>query len=189
MARSVMLKKTGLLISTLLLSCSLWASEEMLGSAPSTVPVETVHGLSLYDSPALPEDFAYFPHVNPQAPKGGSITHTAVGGSFDSTNPFIIRGTPATGISQIYDTLMASNPNEPFSLYGLLAEGVRLDPERRWIEFDLREQARFQDGEPLTAYDVVFLFRPSSRTGQPFLCQLLRRRRASHRVERASGSL
>ena len=83
------------------------------------------------DSPELPEDFAYFPHVNPQAPKGGSITHTAVGGSFDSTNPFIIRGTPATGISQIYDTLMASNPNEPFSLYGLLAKGVRLDPERR----------------------------------------------------------
>ncbi|MDG4868951.1 ABC transporter substrate-binding protein, partial [Guyparkeria sp. 1SP6A2] len=115
-----------------------------------------MHGLSLYDSPELPEDFAYFPHVNPQAPKGGSITHTAVGGSFDSTNPFIIRGTPATGISQIYDTLMESNPNEPFSLYGLLARGVRLDPEREWIEFDLHEQARFQDGEPVTAYDVVF---------------------------------
>lgn len=167
MARSVMLKNTVLLISALLLSCSLWASEERAATA-TEAPVETVHGLSLYDSPALPDDFAYFPHVNPQAPKGGSITHTAVGGSFDSTNPFIIRGTPATGISQIYDTLMASNPNEPFSLYGLVAEGVRLDPERRWMEFDLREQARFQDGEPLTAYDVVFTFDLLREQGNPF---------------------
>ncbi|MDN7132355.1 extracellular solute-binding protein [Halomonas sp. MC140] len=134
----------------------------------NVLPVETVHGLSLYDSPELPEDFAYFPHVNPQAPKGGTITHTAVGGSFDSTNPFIIRGTPASGISQIYDTLMASNPGEPFSLYGLLAEGVRLDPDRHWIEFDLRPEARFQDGEPVTAYDVVFTLNLLREKGNPF---------------------
>lgn len=131
-------------------------------------PIRTQHGLSLYDSPELPEDFAYFPHVNPQAPKGGSITHTAVGSSFDSTNPFIIRGTPATGISNIYDTLMASNPGEPFSLYGLLAQGVRLDPERQWIEFDLRPEARFHDGEPVTAYDVVFSFNLLREEGNPF---------------------
>ena len=134
----------------------------------NVVPVETVHGLSLYDSPELPEDFAYFPHVNPDAPKGGTITHTAVGGSFDSINPFIIRGTPASGISQIYDTLMASNPGEPFSLYGLLAEGVRLDPDRHWIEFDLRPEARFQDGEPVTAYDVVFTLNLLREKGNPF---------------------
>ncbi|WP_447553073.1 extracellular solute-binding protein [Vreelandella sp. EE22] len=135
---------------------------------PSSAPVETVHALALYDSPALPEGFAYFPHVNPRAPKGGSITHTAVGSSFDSTNPFIIRGTPATGISQIYDTLMISNPDEPFSLYGLLAEGVRLDPDREWIEFDLRPEARFQSGEPVTAYDVVFSFELLREKGSPF---------------------
>ncbi|MGO2392786.1 MAG: extracellular solute-binding protein, partial [Halomonas sp.] len=134
----------------------------------NVVPVETVHGLSLYDSPELPEDFAYFPHVNPHAPKGGTITHTAVGASFDSINPFIIRGTPASGISQIYDTLMASNPDEPFSLYGLLAEGVRLDPDRHWIEFDLRPEARFQDGEPVTAYDVVFTLNLLREKGNPF---------------------
>ncbi|MGP9809242.1 extracellular solute-binding protein [Halomonas sp. AOP12-C2-37] len=134
----------------------------------NVVPVETVHGLSLYDSPELPEDFAYFPHVNPHAPKGGTITHTAVGASFDSINPFIIRGTPASGISQIYDTLMASNPGEPFSLYGLLAEGVRLDPDRHWIEFDLRPEARFQDGEPVTAYDVVFTLNLLREKGNPF---------------------
>ena len=133
-----------------------------------TAPIETRHALSLYGSPALDEDFEHFSHVNPDAPKGGSITHTAVGGSFDSTNPFITRGTPATGVSRIYDTLMASNPNEPFSLYGLLAEGVRLDPDREWIEFDIRPEARFQDGEPVTAYDVVFSLNLLREEGNPF---------------------
>ncbi|MDR5874815.1 extracellular solute-binding protein [Vreelandella gomseomensis] len=133
-----------------------------------TSPIETVHALSLYGSPALDDDFEHFSHVNPDAPKGGSIKHTAVGSSFDSTNPFIIRGTPATGVSRIYDTLMASNPNEPFSLYGLLAEGVRLDPDREWIEFDMRPEARFQDGEPVTAHDVVFSLNLLREKGNPF---------------------
>jgi microcin C transport system substrate-binding protein len=186
MPRGLLFAKALLLLSGLLVTVSLLASQvtvtpdasnrpsgnDVVGDlntdANNVVPVETVHGLSLYDSPALPADFPYFPHVNPQAPKGGTITHTAVGGSFDSTNPFIIRGTPATGISQIYDTLMASNPNEPFSLYGLLAEGVRLDPDREWIEFDLRPEARFQDGEPVTAYDVVFSLNLLREEGNPF---------------------
>lgn len=172
---SALLSQIRLIASSALLSMSLLSSAHASDNASAldnstslTAPVATVHGLSLYDSPELPADFAYFPHVNPQAPSGGSITHTAVGGSFDSTNPFIIRGTPATGIAQIYDTLMASNPGEPFSLYGLLAEGVRLDPERRWIEFDLRPEARFQDGEPVTAYDVVFSLDVLREEGNPF---------------------
>ncbi|MGM0520711.1 MAG: extracellular solute-binding protein [Pseudomonadota bacterium] len=160
------------------LVCFIWAFT-VLAQAPVAnldqaempereVSVKTRHALSLYDTPALPEDFTHFPHVNPDAPKGGSMTRTAVGGSFDSTNPFIIRGTPASGISQIYDTLMASNPNEPFSLYGLLASGVRLDPEREWIEFDLRPEARFHDGEPVTADDVVFSLDILREEGNPF---------------------
>lgn len=188
MPRGLFFAKTLLLISGLLSNVSILASDAETIASESTsitatntnvvgdlntdannvVPIETVHGLSLYDSPELPADFPYFPHVNPQAPKGGTITHTAVGSSFDSTNPFIIRGTPVTGISQIYDTLMVSNPNEPFSLYGLLAEGVRLDPDREWIEFDLRPEARFQDGEPVTAYDVVFSLNLLREEGNPF---------------------
>lgn len=184
MPRGVLFVKTFLIVNCLLLSLSASALDTQADSQweamtadgvtaadvlPSnTAPIETMHGLSLYDSPELPADFAYFPHVNPQAPKGGTITHTAVGSSFDSTNPFIIRGTPATGISQIYDTLMVSNPGEPFSLYGLLAEGVRLDPNREWMEFDLRPEARFQDGEPVTAYDVVFSFTLLREKGNPF---------------------
>ncbi|MCE9662321.1 extracellular solute-binding protein [Halomonas sp. M5N1S17] len=131
-----------------------------------TIP--TVHGLALYDEPALDEDFAHFPYVNPDAPKGGSLVRAAVGSSFDSTNPFIIRGTPAIGIGEIYDTLLVENVDEPFSVYGLLAEGMRLDPDRFWIEFDLRSEARFHDGEPVTADDVVFSFNLLVEEGNPF---------------------
>ncbi|MGB8712783.1 MAG: extracellular solute-binding protein [Onishia taeanensis] len=130
--------------------------------------VATVHGLALYGEPALPADFSHFSYVNPEAPKGGSLLRAAIGGSFDSTNPFIVRGTPATGLNQIYDTLLESNPNETFSSYGLLAEGIRLDPQRRWIEFDLRPEARFHDGEPVEASDVVFSFETLTEKGQPF---------------------
>ncbi|WP_304526714.1 extracellular solute-binding protein [Halomonas sp. I5-271120] len=130
--------------------------------------VATVHGLALYGEPALPADFSHFSYVNPEAPKGGSLLRAAIGGSFDSTNPFIVRGTPAAGLNQIYDTLLESNPNETFSSYGLLAEGIRLDPQRRWIEFDLRPEARFHDGEPVEASDVVFSFETLTEKGQPF---------------------
>ncbi|RCV87520.1 extracellular solute-binding protein [Billgrantia montanilacus] len=130
--------------------------------------IPTVHGLALYDEPALSEGFDHFPYVNPAAPKGGSLTRAAVGSSFDSTNPFIIRGTPAIGIGEIYDTLLVENVDEPFSVYGLLAEGMRLDPDRFWIEFDLRPEARFHDGEPVTAEDVVFSFNLLVEEGNPF---------------------
>ncbi|MGJ7461667.1 extracellular solute-binding protein [Halomonas sp. MA07-2] len=152
------------------------ASVAVLMAAVSTHPaaaatpdeIPTVHGLALYDEPALPEGFAHFPHVNPEAPRGGTLTQAAVGGSFDSTNPFIIRGTPAAGLFEIYDTLVEGNPDEPFSVYGLLASGMRLDADREWIEFDLRPEARFHDGEPLTAHDVVFSFELLTEQGNPF---------------------
>nr|WP_229803181.1 extracellular solute-binding protein [Halomonas qijiaojingensis] len=142
------------------------AATALPADEPQDVP--TVHGLALYDEPALPPDFSHFPYVNPDAPKGGSMVRAAVGSSFDSTNPFIIRGTPAIGIGEIYDTLVEGNPDEPFSVYGLLAEGIRLDPERHWIEFDLRPEARFHDGEPVTAEDVVFSFELLMEKGSPF---------------------
>jgi len=148
----------GLLLSALL-------GGPALAAAPADVP--TVHGLALYGAPALPEDFAHLPHADPDAPAGGSLVRSAIG-SFDSTNPFIIRGTPATGLTEIYDTLLAQNPDEPFSMYGLLAEGVRLDPDRQWIEFDLHPEARFHDGHPVSAEDVIFSFETLTEQGQPF---------------------
>lgn len=136
-----------------------------LAADPAEVP--TVHGLALYGDPALPANFPHLPHADPDAPIGGSLVRSAIG-SFDSTNPFIIRGTPATGLTEIYDTLLAQNPGEPFSMYGLLAEGVRLDPDRQWIEFDLHPEARFHDGHPVEASDVIFSFETLTEQGQPF---------------------
>ncbi|WP_458526283.1 extracellular solute-binding protein [Onishia taeanensis] len=138
------------------------------GLALAATSAPTVHGLALYGEPALPADFGHFPYVNPEAPKGGSLLRAAIGGSFDSTNPFIVRGTAAADLSQIYDTLLEGNPDETFSSYGLLAQGMRLDPQRRWIEFDLRPQARFHDGEQVEASDVVFSFETLTEQGQPF---------------------
>ena len=129
--------------------------------------VPTVHAIALYDDPALPADFDHLPYANPAAPKGGTLRRAA-NGSFDSTNPFIIQGTPADGLNQIYDTLMESSADEPFTMYGLLAGGIRLDPDRHWMEIDIRPEARFHDGAPVTAEDVVFSFRLLRDKGSPF---------------------
>ncbi|GHB08749.1 extracellular solute-binding protein [Salinicola rhizosphaerae] len=129
--------------------------------------VPTVHALALYGEPALAPDFDHLPYANPGAPKGGTLRRAA-SGSFDSTNPFIIQGTPALGLEQTYDTLMVSSADEPFTMYGLLAGGIRLAPDRSWMEIDLRPQARFHDGSPVTAGDVVFSFRLLRDKGQPF---------------------
>ncbi|UYG09610.1 extracellular solute-binding protein [Halomonas sp. M4R1S46] len=141
------------------------AAGPALAASPDEVP--TRHALALYGEPALPADFTHFPHADPEAPVGGTLTRAATG-SFDSTNPFIIQGTPATGLNAIYDTLMVANPDEPFTMYGLLAEGIRLDPDRQWIEFDLHREARFHDGTPVTAADVIFSFETLTEKGQPF---------------------
>lgn len=130
-------------------------------------PPTPVHGLALYGEPALPADFSHFSYVDPEAPRGGSLTRAAVGDSFDSTNPFILRGTPAAGLGQTYDSLTTANPDEPFSVYGLIAETLLLDPERRWIEYALRPEARFHDGEPITAEDVAFSFELLMEEGTP----------------------
>ncbi|MBZ9556714.1 MULTISPECIES: extracellular solute-binding protein [unclassified Modicisalibacter] len=152
-------------LAALLTASALVASPLALAADPGEVP--TVSGLSLYDRPELGDDFAHFPYVDPKAPKGGTLARAAYG-SFDSTNPFIVKGTPASGLTEVYDTLMVSNPDEPFSMYGLLASGVRLDPQRRWIEFDINPKARFHDGTPVTAEDVAFSFRLLRDEGSPF---------------------
>lgn len=153
-------------VRTLLLMTGLWAvAFPTLATPASEVP--TVGAISLYDSPALPEDFTHFPYTNPAAPQGGEMRRAAQG-SFDSTNGFILQGNAAAGLDHIYDTLMEASADEPFTMYGLLAGGIRLDPDRHWMEIDLRPTARFHDGHPVTAEDVVFSFRLLRDKGQPF---------------------
>lgn len=129
--------------------------------------VVRTHALSLLAPPALPADFPHWPWANPDAPKGGEVVLTRLG-SFDSFNPYILRGTPDVGIGLIYDTLMAGNPDEATAEYGLLAETVELPADRRGISFELRESARWHDGRPVTAEDVVFTFNILRTQGRPF---------------------
>ncbi|MGC2410571.1 MAG: extracellular solute-binding protein [Methyloceanibacter sp.] len=103
-----------------------------------------------------PADFAYFPYVNPDAPKGGRLT-LAMRGSFDSLNPLIVKGVSAEGIREyVYESLLARAYDEPFSLYGLIAESVEVPQDRSFVEFTLRPEAKFSDGTPISVEDVIF---------------------------------
>lgn len=125
-------------------------------AAAPTGEVRTTHGLSLIGAPKYGPDFTHFDYVNPDAPKGGRLRQ-AVQGSFDTLNPFIVRGVPGAILS-IYDTLMARSMDEPGAEYGLLAESVTYPDDYGWVEFELNTEARWHDGEPVTADDVIFSF-------------------------------
>ena len=115
------------------------------------------HGLSLLGTPKYPAGFTRFDYVNPDAPKGG-LVRLSEDGTFDSFNFIIPRGTPAAGITLIYDTLMAPALDEVATEYGLLAEAVRYPPDYSWVSYRLRADARWQDGKPVTPEDVVWTF-------------------------------
>ncbi|MER8520191.1 extracellular solute-binding protein [Mesorhizobium sp. M0520] len=135
---------------------------------------EPVHALAMQGEPALPADYDHFNYVNPDAPKGGSITY-CVGGSFDNLNPFILRSlrTTARGMMDqafgnlVFEPLMQRNYDEAFSLYGLLADTADMDPERKSIEFHLDPNAKWSDGEPVTPEDVLFTYDVFTEKGRP----------------------
>lgn len=133
------------------------------------------YALSMHGDVALPADFTHFPYANPDAPKGGTLRMGVVG-TFDSLNPFVLKSmrTTARGLfgdqdfgNLVYETLMQRSRDEPFTLYGLLAEKVAIDPERTWIEFTLNPEARWSDGEPVTVDDVIFTYEILTEKGRP----------------------
>jgi peptide/nickel transport system substrate-binding protein len=128
---------------------------------------EPKHGIAMYGEPALPPDFVSLPQANPDAPKGGKIIF-GESGSFDSLNPFIVKGVPPAGVSALtVETLLGRSYDEPFTLYGLLAESVDTDAARTYVEFTLREGARFSDGNPVTPEDVLWSFEKLGTEGTP----------------------
>ncbi|GGO80598.1 ABC transporter [Marinobacterium nitratireducens] len=135
-------------------------------AAGSDTPTPS-HGIAMHGDLKYPPDFSHFDYTNPNAPKGGTLKRWSLG-TFDSFNPFIIKGTPEDSIGLIYDSLMAKSDDEPFSEYGLLAESVTVPDDRRWVTFSLRPEARFSDGEPVTPEDVVFTFETLRTQGSPF---------------------
>lgn len=125
------------------------------------------YGLSMYGHLKYGPDFTHFDYVNPNAPKGGTVRFADIG-TYDNLNPFILEGTGAAGISSVFDNLTVASRDEPFSQYGLVAKTIETPPDRSWVIFTLRPEARFHDGHPITADDVVFSFNILIKKGHPF---------------------
>ena len=123
----------------------------------------------MHGEPAFPPDFTAFRYVNPDAPKGGRLTQGVLG-TFDSLNPFIVKGLPVPAFQirgPVIESLMARGYDEPFTLYGLLARSVETDPDRTYVTFELDPRATFADGVPVTAADVIFSWQLLRDHGRP----------------------
>lgn len=121
----------------------------------------------MHGAPALKPGFTHLPYANPDAPKGGRVVYGEVG-SFDSLNPYILRGRAPWGVkAYTVESLMARSWDEPFTLYGLLAESVETPPDRSWVEFTLRPQAHFSDGSPVRVQDVIWSLETLGTKGHP----------------------
>jgi peptide/nickel transport system substrate-binding protein len=135
---------------------------------------EPLHGISMHGTPALAPGFAHFPYVDPNVKKGGTL-HFGVVGTFNNLNPFIVKGkrTTARGMWDpelgflIAEPLMLRSKDEPFSMYGLLAETVEWDEARSFIQFNLNPKAKWSDGQPVTPEDVIFTFELLRDKGGP----------------------
>ena len=138
-----------------------------LGFGPHEARAEPRHGIAMYGEPALPPDFEALPYANPEAPKGGRIVVGEVG-SFDSLNPHVLKGSVPWQLRFLtYESLMGRSYDEPFTLYGLLAESIEVADDRSWTEFTLREEAAFSDGTPVTIEDVMWSYETLGTQGHP----------------------
>ncbi|MBO6639046.1 MAG: ABC transporter substrate-binding protein [Roseitalea sp.] len=145
-----------------------------LAMVATATGAEPMHGIAMHGDPALPADYTHFPYANPDAPHDGAITYGVVG-TFDSLNPFVLKSmrTTARGIwdpefgNLVFESLMVRSRDEPFTMYGLLAETIETDDERTWVEFTLNADARWSDGVPVTPEDVIFTYDILTEKGRP----------------------
>ena len=162
------------LLLLLLATATAWADSS---------PVTRSHALAVLGEPALPPDFPHFPYVNPNAPKGGSV-NLATLGTFDSFNPFILRGSAAFGlvspwiilpggsgsgttVGHVWESLLAGSADEGSAAYGHLAQTIELPADKMWVAFEIRPEAHFSDGTPVTAEDVAWTYRTLLAHGRP----------------------
>lgn len=139
----------------------------LLTAGPAFAQQEPTHGIAMYGEPALPQDFVSLPYAFPEAPEGGRFVFAEIG-SFDSLNPFILRGSAPWGVNLLtVQSLLGRSYDEPFTLYAVLAESVRTDSARSFVEFTLREGARFSDGSPVTVEDVIWSYETLGTEGHP----------------------
>lgn len=133
----------------------------------------TPHGLSMFGELAEKPGFAAFPYVRADAPKGGTIAQESYG-AFNSLNPFILKGDSPSSMWLTFDSLMSGSLDERDAMYPLVAESVSIAPDKSALLFRLRKAARFNDGSPLTAKDVVFSLNVLKEKGHPIIRQSLR---------------
>ncbi len=141
---------------------TLFASIGLLAAAHAA----TTPGMSLFGDLKYAPDFKHFDYVNPAAPKGGTMRLSSIG-TFDTLNPFVVKGVPAAGIGGIFDTLTARSEDEPGSEYGLVAETIELAADKLSVLYAIRKEARFHDGTPMTPEDVVWTFEALRAKGHP----------------------
>ena len=150
----------------LLISSSVMAADAAIKKADEESKIIVTHAIAMHGEPKYPADFTHFEYTSPKALKGGSLRELALG-TFDSLNPFITKGTPASNIALLYDTLTTASMDEPFTQYGLVAEKIEYPEDRHWVIYHLNPKAKFHDGTKITADDVVFSFNTLTTKGAP----------------------
>ncbi len=125
------------------------------------------HAISMHGDPKYEENFLNLEYIDTNSIKGGSIVRSAIG-TFDSFNPFILKGTAAAGVGALYETLTTGSSDEAFTEYGLLAESIEWPDDRSWVSFEIRKEARWHDGEKISADDVIWTFNTLMEKGHPF---------------------
>lgn len=123
-------------------------------------------GLAMHGTPKYAAGSGHLDYADPEAPKGGTLRMAAIG-TFDTLNPFSLKGRAAQGLDLVYDRLMARVWDEPFTLYPLIAERVEVAADRSAITFHLNSKARFHDGSSITAEDVIYTFETLKNEGRP----------------------
>jgi len=148
----------------LLIALAIYGSPGALRQAHSG---ELRHAIAMHGAPALPEGFTRLPYADPAAPKGGRLVQGVLG-TFDSLNPLIVKGIAPPSIrGYVIESLMARGYDEPFTLYGLIARAIETDAQRSYVIFHLDPAAKFSDGKPVTAEDVIFSWQLLRDKGRP----------------------
>ncbi|MFV3130948.1 extracellular solute-binding protein [Niveispirillum sp. KHB5.9] len=133
----------------------------LLAALTFATPALAAHGVAQFGAPKYPAGFSHFDYVNPDAPKGGSVTLSLIAqhSSYDKFNPFNLKGKLAPGpLELMFETLTVNSLDEENTQYGLLADDIRVAPDFTWVEFHINPKARFSNGDPVTASDVKYSF-------------------------------
>ncbi len=125
------------------------------------------HAIAMHGEPKYNKDFISVEYISNSAEKGGDIVRSSIG-TYDTFNPFTLKGTSAAGIGLLYETLTTGSSDEAFTEYGLLAKSIEWPDDRSWVTYTLRDEAKWHDGKKITSDDVVWTFNTLMEKGHPF---------------------